>query len=136
MQSIVTRLKRRKSDNFFDVVDAIGFGSKTTNIGHIRKAMNKVFPKNIMTKLENEHNTLFRELWDFADTLDDKYKIDNVFRDSDDGWSDAISHIIGLGKKSYNDFKAHPLLYVAEKTEMHGDRFWYVENFSYIFMTD
>ncbi len=61
-----------------------------------------------------------------------KYNIDNIFRDSDDGWSDATAHIVGLGKASYDEFMKHPLIYVAKQTEENG-RWWAEENFIYIF---
>jgi hypothetical protein len=112
---------------------------KTTNVDDIKKALQKVFNKRELKKFEKETSKLIKNVYDRANSLSEEIGgcgLFNVFRDSDDGWSDATNHIVGLGKKSYDEFMEHPLIYVSKKTEKHKTKFWYIKNFSYIFQFD
>jgi len=135
METIKKRLEKRKSNNVWDIISSIGWGTKTTNIDNIKKALLEVFNKRELKKFEKDVGKLVKDVYDFASSLEYECGVFNVFRDSDDGWSDATNHIVGLGKKSYDDFMEHPLIYVAKKTEESETKFWYKENFSYIFIS-
>ena len=133
---IVNRLNRRKDNDVWSIINAIGWSKKTTNYEDIKLSLKDTLSSREFKKFEKDVYRLIKNVKTIAIDAHSKYKIDNIFRDSDDGWSDATAHIVGLGKTSYDDFMAHPLIYVAKKTEEHGDRFWAKENFTYIFNPD
>jgi hypothetical protein len=123
-KDIVERLKQRKGDDVWDYINAIGWGTKTTDYKNIGKALMATLPENEWASFSDSVDDLVNKVYTVADAVPD----DNLFG-SDDSWSDATAHIVGLGKESYDEFMSDPVAYVDRKFK--ENCYWFEENFKY-----
>ncbi len=107
---------------FWDFVRKTGW-NKDQDYDRIKKmmlrTMNPESVKAMRDRFDNLYNILSRKIND---------EVENI---GDDGYSDLLSHIIGMGKKLYNDILQDPS--IAQKII---DARAYEESFSYVFPHD
>lgn len=130
-KTIIERLNARKSDSTWDIIAAIGWGTKTTDYDAIGKALRAVFDETAIERLEKEARLFAKDVYSRAEEFE-KEKSNNFFRAGDDSWSDATAHIVGLGKEVFDKFMADPVS-VRDSLEKIGGDYWYHENFFYSF---
>jgi len=126
------RLSSRKGESIWDIIGAIGWGTKTTDYDAINKALREVFSVTAIDSIGNDVRQLATNVYKRAEQ--EERGDENFFGFSDDGWSDATNHIVGLGKQAYDSFMDDPVTVRTNLKKKGGDD-WNVENFAYSFHT-
>jgi len=112
--------------DFWKLVDKIGWGTKTTDTDAIEKAIMLKYSPQEAAALGNIRSQLFDDLYDRLDRWGDAE--DMSFGVGDDGFSDLINHIIGLGKREYDAVMKDP-----KRGWERAQKGTYTESFSYAF---
>jgi hypothetical protein len=104
---------------FWDLVDSIGWGTKTTDNDVVRKRLlNELTPEQ-MEQMREHFSEFQGQLYELAEEID----IENV---SDDGLSDLTAHIVGLGKAEFERHVNSP-----KEIQVRANLREYTESFSY-----
>ena len=104
---------------FWGLVDSIGWGTKTTDCSAVKKHLLHTLTPEKMTGMRDWFAGLRGNLYDVVEQND----IEGV---SDDGLSDLLAHIVGLGSSAYI---AH--LHSFDKIQERATKRDYTESFSY-----
>jgi hypothetical protein len=124
--STTSKIDKQK---FFALVEDYGWGTKTTDYTAIKKdLMSKITPE-----VSGEIRSIFYGLCGKLHRTIEAWEEDNDKKISlgDDGFSDLVSHIVGLGSKEYEAVLADPKL--AYDRAKRGD---FSESFSYAIPSD
>ena len=116
----------RNTENFWALVEEIGWGTKTTDTKLIkrtlRKEYNEVFIKSMKDIAIRQRRALATIMDEHA--LKEAGSIGGYWNVSDDSFWDLTAHIVGLGKEVYDFICKNPIYAKTIK---------YKENFEYSF---
>lgn len=123
-------ISQEKLDKFWHLVDEINWSDNCKNRGYEKIKLHMM--KNLEHEWVKEASfircALYNEISECINRWEDDYGQIEV---SDDGLSDLINHIIGLGKKEFDRCMKNPAL-----AKRRADRCDFVESFSYCFPHD
>lgn len=127
INTLVPRLQASNPRQIWSIIDAIGWGTITTDYDSIKLALSKVYNKRKIESIGNRVRKIRKHLASSITDYEAKNQIENLFNEGDDGFWDVTAHIVGLGKDAYNRAMKDPSQFVG------GD---YEENFEYSFQID
>ena len=134
MEVIAEKLKQRKSDNTWDIIAAIDWGTDLADIDNLSEALMEVIPQEIWGSFVEDVNGLIDYVDEIAvavptrDVQEMEYTDYNLFDTKFEFWREIESYIVGLGKESYDEFIDDPIAYVERKIEENGTD-WYINGF-------
>lgn len=109
---------------FWEAVTDIGWGTKTTDFRAVEKAILESWDNEFIYSFNRRSTVLYQELAAKVEAYEDLNDVSCGC--GDDGFSDLIHHVVGLGKEEYEKALADPMLVVKR-----GCNYEYVESFSY-----
>ncbi len=104
LQKKLTPLMGAPVKNFWDIVKVIGWGTKTIDYVSVARILSK-FPEAKVGALRSNAQALEQKAFDFKLKKDPN---NEIWGRGDDGTSDCINHLIGLGEKYYNALLKNP----------------------------
>jgi len=116
-------------EEFWAITDSIGWGGETTDYKAVLTNLQMKHSDEYIKQLHSIADKLSGDVYVAAEATERSIGSNNFFDASDDGWSDATLHIVGMGEKAYTTFIADPDKWIAA----HGTNF-YTENFGYCFL--
>jgi len=109
---------------YWQAVAEIGWGTKTTDSRAVEAAILKSWDNEFIYTFDRRTAALRQELSAKVERYEDLNDVSCGC--GDDGFSDLINHVVGLGKEVYEAAMADPMLVVKR-----GRAYDYVESFSY-----
>lgn len=112
------------TEQFWSEVARIGWGTKTTDIGVIKRGLVDRWDGQFMRTFQKLYDKLEGELFERVDTWcrENDYSTEC----GDDGFGDLVSHVVGLGQESHEEGMRNP-----KGVANRGRASDYVEKFSY-----
>jgi hypothetical protein len=120
--------KQMETATFWNIVEQIGWGTKTTDYDSIKARLMRTFTVEQVKEFRKVFDRMSGRLYNVLD------QDDNCRRDrgeggyglGDDGFGDLVNHIVGLGEKEF-----HAVLENPELAYERAQRYDYSESFSY-----
>lgn len=124
VDTLVLKLRAANRRQVWSIIDAIGWGTATTDYNSIYVALSKVYQKRKIESIGERVDQIRERLVKRIRDYEDQNGIENLFNVSDDGLWDVTAHIVGLGKAAYGKAMNDPSVFVKLDA---------VENFGYSF---
>lgn len=123
LEKTLTPLLKDPVLNFWEIVAVIGWGTKTTDYEGVSSVLTSICDARTQKVLSTTCSRFAKA----ATTLLLKKDPKNlIFNRGDDGTNDCVTHIIGLGEKTYLKFMVDPAAFTGSGKNC-------VENFGYCF---
>ena len=123
-ETLVTRLQAANPNEIWSIIDAIGWGTITTDNDLIKAALSRVYSERKIESIGAMARRLRGKLTSRVRSYEHEHQIENLFNVGDDGFWDVTAHIVGLGKEAYDKAMKDPSTFVELN---------YEENFEYSF---
>lgn len=127
VDTLVTRLRAANRRQVWSIIEAIGWGTITTDYESIQVALSKVYQNRKIESIGKRVHQLRRKLVDRVYDYEKQNGIENLFQESGDGFWDVTAHIVGLGKAEYAKAMKDPSAFAKLDA---------TENFEYGFNVD
>lgn len=104
----LTPIMRAARPNFWALVDAIGWGTKTTDHEGIAEVLSTFKNRKKVEYLGEAAYRLVQKAWTAHNKADPK---NTLWRYGDPETTDCLYHVVGLGKKYYDAFMKQPMAF-------------------------
>lgn len=109
---------------FWEAVAEIGWGTKTTNYKVVEKAILKNWDNEFISSFDDLLGEFKSPLYVAVENFEERNGVSCGC--GDDGFSDLLNHVVGLGQEAYEAAMKDPMLVVKR-----GQKYDFTESFSY-----